>query len=158
MSRKQDLPPSGRGGGGDESDLRSQLFAPQRNAAHQSGRVGNGSPAAGAHIPIVATKDRAHLTAAPANKSSSPAVASSAKSQTPPVPATDAPALTPSPSLADGTGLSVSASLESVMEELNRRKTHNVSHARFCAHAVVTASACAAQKGCPAREGKGGGG
>jgi hypothetical protein len=129
MSRKQDPPPSASSGGGDESDLRSQLFAPLRNSAHSSARGGTGSPAAGAPLPSVAAKDRAvvPMTAAPANKPSSPAVTPSAKSQTPPVPPADAPAATPSPSLADGTGGSAGTSLESVVEELNRRKTHNVS-------------------------------
>ena len=156
MSRKRDPSPSASSGGGGEPDLRSQLFAPLRNTANSSARGGSVSPATGALLLPSTAKDRAHVTAALASKPNSPAVILSAKPQTPPVPATDALAATPSPALADGTGLSVSASLESVLEELNRRKTHNVSHARFCPHTVVTAFACAAQKGCAAREGKGG--
>ena len=114
---------AGRAGSVDETDLRSQLFAPQRKIV-DSNSIG-ALPSSRGPGPVAPTDHRAQPAAGVVPKSSSPAVKSPAALQTPPGPANDASGPVFSPPV-DGGDASSSASMEGLLEELQRRKTHNV--------------------------------
>ena len=114
---------AGRAGSGDESDMRSQLFAPQRKIVDPNS-IG-AIPFSRGPGPVAPTDLRPQPAASVVPKSSSPAVKSPAALQTPPVPANDASGPVFSPPV-DGGDASSSASTEGLLDELQRRKTHNV--------------------------------
>jgi hypothetical protein len=104
--------------GSDESDLRSQLFAPPRKNVLPTTRSSSFAPT---HSP---SENRMHPPASLDSKVGAISV-KSATSTAAPMPATDAHAATFSPP--HGEVSSACASNEKILEELNRRKTHNVS-------------------------------
>jgi hypothetical protein len=135
-----------------ESDLRSQLFGSQRKAI-QPNAVGNRSAAASPN-PLHPSENR---TQPPSliSKASSPVVKPLANSQTAPIIAADVSSSVSSPPFADGGCAFPSAgvSIESLLEELNRRKTHNVKHICVsCARMFLTPFACFTKKGGAARK------
>ncbi len=137
---------SGRAGLGDDSDLRSQLFAPQRKVT-QHNLVSREAPLA------AAAGSPAHPAGSAVAKSSSPAVKTPAVAQVTPVVAanTSGAVLSPAVDSSDACG----ASMESLLEELNRRKTHNVKWPARHVSALLTLFACTAQKGFASRKRKG---
>jgi hypothetical protein len=137
-----------------ESDLRSQLFGSQRKAI-QPNAVGNRSAAASPNT-LHPSENRTQPPSV-AGKSSSPLVNPLANSQATPIIAADVGSSISSPPVADG-GCAISsagASMESLLEELNRRKTHNVKHICVpCARVILTPFACFTKKSGSARKRK----
>jgi hypothetical protein len=116
-------------GGGDveESDIRSQLFASQRKPM-QPGSLGS-RPTAGGPNPLSPSESRSQPTSAFSDKSSSPVLKAPMNQQTSLSTTADVPLSVSSPLVADG-GCAVagaSSSTDKLLEELSRRKTHNVS-------------------------------
>jgi hypothetical protein len=145
---------SSGGGGGDESDPRSQLFASQRKTM-QPGSLGS-RPTAVAPNPLSQFENRTHLTSTHAIKSSSSGLKPPANQPPSPVITSDANAAALSPLFADG-GCAIasgSPSMESLLEELHRRKTHNVNHVRTFRRTTVTPFAGVTKKSGTSRKGK----
>jgi hypothetical protein len=89
--------------------------------------------------PLSQFENRTHLTSTLAIKSSASGLKPPANQPPSPVLTSDANAAALSPLLADG-GCAVAAgspSIESLQEELHRRKTHNVNHARLLLCALL---------------------
>ena len=114
--------PAASAAGGDDTDLRSQLFASHRKTVQASLLDVAGKPSCEAPNSLVSPDSRAQPTTL--NSSTSPVVKPVAKPQTMPIIDGDSSVATVSHLVADVSG---GASMESLQEELNRRKTHNVS-------------------------------
>lgn len=120
--------PGASAAGGDDTDLRSQLFASHRKTIQATSLVAASKPSCEApKNSLVSPDSRAQPTTL--NSSTSPVVKPVAKPQTMPIIDGDTSVATVSPLAADVSG---GASLESLQEELNRRKTHNVSSFNPC--------------------------
>jgi hypothetical protein len=110
--------------GGDDTDLRSKLFALNRKTVPASSF---GAAISEAPYPLVSPDSRALPSTL--NNSTCPVAKPVAKPQALPLIDGDLNVTTVSPLAADASGFlsSTGVSLESLQEELNRRKTHNVS-------------------------------
>ncbi len=121
---------SSGGGGIEESDVRSQLFASQRKTM-QPGSLGS-RPTSTALNPLSPFESRTQPASAFPSKTSSSASKAPVNQQTTPATTVDATLAVTSPIVADGgcAMAGASSSMDNLLEELSRRKTHNVSHAR----------------------------
>lgn len=134
-----------RAGPGDDSDLRAQLFASQR-------KIGQQSVVSRASDSLAATESPVHPAPSVGTKS---AVKSPIAVPPRPAPPASATGTALSPAI-DNCDMTTNASMESLLEELQRRKTHNVRcHRRALSVRFLTRFACVAQKGCASRKGKG---